>query len=345
MARKTFDHLKGRRRPSAYEEISAYVQWGETFRGTYPGLPSEGAYYHFPEQYKLGYWDPSKTAWKSSRWELFQDPERQTYRSYHEVQSQREAALTTVLEGARDTGALRELDAEWLACLRSFFAPLRFAEWGVSMAQQYVSRFAISGLITNVALLQSFDELRHTQRIAEWSRDLDTEHGGFSDFRTQWIEEEMFQPLREYLERLCVVRDWGEVIVATNIVLEPLLQPVMHSMMADLGTAYGDVVLPHFSYSLQLDEERHWAWARALANLVHEDDHNIERTQAWIDLWWPRAERATAAFGVVFDTAGQRRRFDEVFADAAVEVRQSFAALNVAAPAASGPPSTTASVA
>ena len=34
------------------------------------------------------------------------------------------------------------------------------------MAMQYVSRFAISGLITNAALLQSFDELRHTQRMA-----------------------------------------------------------------------------------------------------------------------------------------------------------------------------------
>jgi hypothetical protein len=335
LARKTFDHLQGRRRPNTYEEISSFVQWGETFRGAFPGLPNEGAYYHFPEQYKLGYWDPSKTAWKSGRWETFQDPARQTYRSYHEVQSQRESALTTVLEAARDTAALRHLDEQWLNCLRMFFAPLRFTEWGVSMAMQYVSRFAISGLITNAALLQSFDELRHTQRIAEWSRDLETEHGGFSGYRAQWMDDEMFQPLREYLERLCVTKDWGEVIVATNVVLEPLLQPVLHSAMADLGHAHGDAVLPHFSYSLQLDEARHWDWARALAALIHEDEANIERTQEWIDLWWPRAERAVSAFGAAFDAVDARSTFDGVLDATSIEVRDSFARLNVNAPSAS----------
>jgi hypothetical protein len=114
-----------------------------------------------------------------------------------------------------------------------------------------------------------------------------------------------------------------------------MLQPVLHSAMADLGHAHGDAVLPHFSYSLQLDEARHWDWARALAALVHEDGENIERTQEWIDLWWPRAERAVSAFGEVFDSVDQRAVFDGVFDAATVEVRESFASLNVTAPSAS----------
>jgi hypothetical protein len=335
MPPKTFDHLVGRRRPNVYEEISSYVQWGETFRGKFPGLPSDGAYYHFPERYKLGYWDPSKTAWVSDDWESFRDPAQLTYRSYHEIQSQREAALTSVFDAARQNMALRHIDEAWLQCLRTFFSPLRFAEWGMSMASQYVARFAISGLITNAALLQCFDELRHTQRVAEWGRELETAYGGFADYRTQWLEAPMFQPLREYIERLCVTKDWGEVIVAGNIVLEPLLQPVLHSAMADLGHAHGDAVLPHFAYQIQLDEERHWGWGRALAAMLHQSsEQNVEQTQEWVDRWWGRADRAVSAFGAIFESVDQSSVFDQVLAQAQAVTRESFAALNITEPTA-----------
>lgn len=322
-----------RRRPNVYDEITSHVQWGETFRGRFPELPSQGAYYHFPEEYKLGYWDPSKTKWSSDDWEAFRDPSQLTYRSYHEVQFERENSLSAVLEAARRTTALTDVDDEWLHALRSFFGALRFAEWGVSMACQYVSRFAISAAITNCALLQSFDELRHTQRIAEWTRDLETVHGGFADYRKHWMEAPTFQPLREYLEHVCVTKDWGEVVLATNIVLEPLLQPVQHALLSNVGHAHRDAVLPHFSYSLQLDEQRHWGWGRALAQMLHADEHNVARTQEWIDAWYPKAERAVAAFGAVFDALDGREVFETAFDAAKEEVRASFGELTVLAPA------------
>ena len=332
---RTFEHLQGRqRRPNVYDEVTSHIQWGETFRGRFPELPSEGANYHFPEHYKLGYWDPSKTQWRFDDWEAFRDPSQLTYRSYHEVQHQREYALTSVLDAARSSRALTDFDAEWLATLRSFFGVLRFAEWGVSMVCQYVSRFAINAQITNCALLESFDELRHTQRIAEWTRDLETVHGGFGDYRRQWIEAPAFQPLREYLERACVVRDWGEAVLATNIVLEPLLQPVQHALMTEVAHQHGDSVLPFFSESLQLDEQRHWAWARALAEMVHADDHNVHLTQAWVDTWYPRAHDAVAELGAIFESAGASGVFDTTFRKARAETRASFAVLTVTEPAA-----------
>jgi Methane/Phenol/Toluene Hydroxylase len=330
---RTFEHLQGKRRPNVYDEVTSHVQWGEPFRGKFPDLPSEGAHYHFPEHYKLGYWDPGKTAWTSDDWEAYRDPSQLTYRSYHEIQYPRENALTAILDAARESRALTDVDDAWVQALREFFGALRFPEWGVSMACQYVSRFAITASITNCGLLQSFDELRHTQRIAEWTRDLETVHGGFGEYRKQWMEAELFQPLREYLERVCVARDWGEVVLATNIVLEPLLQPVLHALLSDVGQAHKDAVLPHFSYSLMLDEQRHWAWGRALARMLHSDERNVERTQEWIQVWHPRAEAAVAAFGPVFDKLDARATFDTALEGAKEDVRASFAELTVLAPA------------
>jgi hypothetical protein len=318
MARKTFEHLEGeRRRPDVYEEVTAYVQWGETFRGKYPSLPNEGAYYHYPEHYKLGYWDPTKTRWRSTRWESFRDPNRLTYRSYHELQSEREAGLELVITAARKERAVRYLDPEWVETLRMFFAPMRFAEWGISMAHQYVGRFAISSLVTNPSVLQVFDELRHTQRIAEWTHDLEAEHGGFGGYRTQWLQDPMFQPMREYLERVCVLRDWGEVVVATNLVLEPLLQRVMYRTLSDLGNAHSDSVLPHFAYSVYGDEERHWSWGAALAAMLNEEsEENVATTTEWVDKWAPLALRSVEALGPVFSVVGKEQIFDSSLAEA-----------------------------
>ncbi len=318
MARKTFEHLEGQRpRPNVYEEVTAYVQWGETFRGKFPNLPNEGANYHYPEHYKLGYWDPTKTRWKSSRWESYRDPNRLTYRSYLELQSESEAALEAVITAARAERAVRYLDPEWVEALRMFFAPMRFAEWGISMAHQYVGRFAISSLIANPAMLQAFDELRHTQRIAEWTHDLDAEHGGFGDYRVQWIQDPMFQPLREYLERVCVLSDWGEVMVATNLVLEPLLQRVLYRTLSDLGNAHSDSVLPHFAYSVYGDEERHWSWAAALAAMLNEEsDVNVATTVEWIDSWTPLALRSVAALAPVFAVVGNEQIFNLALTEA-----------------------------
>jgi hypothetical protein len=204
---------------------------------------------------------------------------------------------------------------------------MRFAEWGVSMAHQYVGRFAISGLITNCALLQWFDELRHTQRIAEWTRDLDAAHGGFDDYRRRWLEEAMFQPLREFIERVCVVKDWGEVVVATNLVLEPLLQPVFLTALSDLGNAHRDSVLPHLAYSIGLDEVRHRDWARALAKMLHEESPtNAELTDAWVSSWWPLAESAVSELGAVYTRAGRADLFEQSFAAATQETREALQA-------------------
>jgi toluene monooxygenase system protein E len=318
MARKTFEHLEDqRRRPDVYEEVTAYVQWGETFRGKFPNLPNEGANYHYPEHYKLGYWDPTKTRWKSHKWESYRDPNRLTYRSYHEIQSEREAALETVITAARAERAVRYLDPEWVETLRMFFAPMRFAEWGISMAHQYVSRFSISSLITNPSVLQVFDELRHTQRIAEWTNDLEAEHGGFGGYRTQWLQDPMFQPMREYLERVCVLRDWGEVVVSTNLVFEPLLQRVMYRTLSDLGNAHSDSVLPHFAYSLYGDEQRHWSWAAALAAMLNEEsDENVATTVEWVESWTPLALRSVEALAPAFSGVGNDHVFDLAIAEA-----------------------------
>jgi len=106
-------------------------------------------------------------------------------------------------------------------------------------------------------------------------------------------------------------------VVATNLVLEPLLQRVLYRTLSDLGNAHSDSVLPHFAYSVYGDEERHWAWAAALAAMLNEEsDENVATTVEWIDDWTPLALRSVEALAPVFSVVGKEQNFDSSLAEA-----------------------------
>ena len=122
---------------------------------------------------------------------------------------------------------------------------------------------------------------------------------------TSGCDDPMFQPMREYLERVCVLRDWGEVVVATNLVSSRCCSAVLYRALTDLGNAHSDSVLPHFAYSVYGDEERHWSWAAALAAMLNEEsDENLATTAEWIDSWTPLALRSVEALAPVFSVVG-----------------------------------------
>jgi len=76
-------------------------------------------------------------------------------------------------------------------------------------------------------------------------------------------------------------------------------------------------VLPHFAYSVYGDEERHWAWAAALAAMLNEEsDENVATTVEWIDDWAPLALRSVEALAPVFSVVGKEQNFDSSLAEA-----------------------------
>lgn len=291
---KTFEWFKDQKRPpSEYEEISVHNQWH--------------APYHMNNAYGIGLWRPEETRWRCGDWDKHRDPAKLTYKTYNEIQHEKERDLDSVLDSARRARAFERFDPAWVSILRQIVPAQRYAEWGVSMCQQYVGRQALASPISSCAMFQIMDELRHAQRWVELALDLDRAHGGFDQARAQWMTAEPFQPLREYLERVLTLRDWAEVVVASNLVLEPMLQPILLGGLGELAQANGDTVLPYFTYSLNSDEERHTAWARALAKLVQADTpDNVAVTQEWVDRWYPLADRAVRAFAEIFDQAPRR---------------------------------------
>lgn len=69
------------------------------------------------------------------------------------------------------------------------------------------------------------------------------------------------------MERLLVTYDWGEVFVALNLVLKPMIDDLLLRRTSDLALGHDDHLLGQIFYSLNEDCQ----WRQALTQTAIED--------------------------------------------------------------------------
>lgn len=298
---RTFAWFEGRKRPpSEYEELTYGLHFGEEALVDTP----------------LGTWTPDNTKLTNVPWEHFVDPSQLHYRTWVATQDKAERELGGALDLAASGGFVDGLDAGWRRRMAALVGGLAFAEWGVAMTMQYVQRFTLSSSVAQSAQLQVCDELRHAQRSLEWSdvlaRSLSVEAGqreAEGDLaRNTWMEDAAFQPLRRAVEVALTISDWGELIVAVDLMLEGLLQPFQRELLAAAARTERDMATAMLGRHCWVDEERHVGWAEAFIRLALESEpENRDVVQSWCDAHRPAATQALDALagGFAFDGAAE----------------------------------------
>jgi toluene monooxygenase system protein E len=175
------------------------------------------------------------------------------------------------------------------------------------MAAAYAAHMAPSGRIVIAAAFQAADELRRVQRLAYRMGQLRRRRPGFGDASlAAWEEGAPWQPLRELLERLLVVRDWGESLVALDLVVKPVLDRLWLDAIGDCAVRRGDPLLARLLGSLGEDARWHRAWARELARIAIEDDPSSREAIAeWTAAWLPRTESAARELAPLLEAPGE----------------------------------------
>ncbi|MBV9310356.1 MAG: MmoB/DmpM family protein [Solirubrobacterales bacterium] len=237
-----------------------------------------------------GTWDENSTALRCSDWFAFRDPAEQWERPFY----QGGAALEREIQDA--VSFIDEVDSEWLEWLRRELQVCAFLEHGLWFALATIGRDCLSDSVATCVCLQAAMKQRSAQAIVLYAMDLDARFGGFAveQARDRFLGDERWQPTRRYLERLAATADWGEVVVATNLVFEPLLgSPLRRELGMRQAARHGDVVTPVLARA----GEREWQWARewtiALVRmLVGDDPSNRETISQWVADWEPRAAEA-----------------------------------------------------
>ncbi|MEW6471058.1 MAG: hypothetical protein AB1679_02190 [Actinomycetota bacterium] len=260
---------------------------------------------------RIGPPDLERSRLQCEAWELFLDPNETHYSNYVAIQWEKERHVN---EAQRDAELLQtEPTSRWVQFLRRFLPPLRYSKWSRVTALQYVIRFVPSSTVDAAVAFQAFDELRAVQRIIRRSIELQDRFGGFDDYRSAWLDGPEWQPAREYAERLNALRDWGEIIVACNLCLEALIEPLVEEV-GRLAAANGDLATSIMLGSLLTDELRHRRWTDAFVKMLLESEEfgeaNREVIREWLTLWYPRAVAVIRGIGPLIDgVAGSERRY------------------------------------
>jgi methane monooxygenase component A beta chain/propane monooxygenase small subunit len=249
-----------------------------------------------------GTWNDHSTKLASSDWFAFRDPGEQWERPYYQGGTAIEHQIEGAMRSASEEGLLADFASPWVEFLREHLQVPAYYEHGLWFALATIGRDCLSDSVATCVCLQAAMKQRSAQAIVLYAMDLEEHHGQFSitAARDRFLNEEPWQPTRSYLERLAATPDWGEVIVAANVCLEPVVGTLLRR---ELGTraaaANGDTVTP----VLARVETQEWEWARAwtaaLVRFLLDDPAHGASNRAiiseWIGDWLPQAMAAALA--------------------------------------------------
>ncbi len=246
---------------------------------------------------------------RASDWFQFRDPGEQWERPYYQVGTAVEHQIEGAMRSAREEGLIEDFAPEWVEFLRHFLQVPAYVEHGLWFALATAGRDCLSDSVSTCVCLQAAMKQRSAQAIVLYAMDLE-EHLDvefpIETARGAFLEDEAWQPTRRLLERLAASADWGEVVIAANLVFEPVVATLIRR---ELGTraaaANGDTVTP----VLARVETQEWEWTRAwtvaLVRFLLDDPHFGEENRAtisgWIRDWLPLALEAALALTPLAD--------------------------------------------
>ena len=291
---KTWSHLAARRRkPSEYEIVSANLHYNDKR----PDSPYELSPTMFMnEWYKKNTFG---TALKHADWNAFRDPEEVVYRTYNMMQDGQETYVFSLFDQFNQREHDIALDPRWAGTLARFYTPSRYLFHTVQMASAYVGQVSPASTIANCNYFQMADSFRWLSHTAYRTKELSIafpDKGFAVDERTYWETDPVWQGFRELMEKVMTVWDWGEAIIAINLVAKPAIDEAVLRNLGESARHNGDTLLGLLTDAQLIDSARHRRWISAMVKMALETPGNMELIQGWIAKWEPLADKAIEAY-------------------------------------------------
>jgi hypothetical protein len=291
------------RHPTDYENFTVGQQ----------SSPAEWLHVGWPVRFDDGR-DPfteDSTRVRSCHWRDWRDPFQVWQRPYVQNTNFEEQALEHVSPVVLDTG-LRQVNKTWLhEILGKYYAAWPFAEYGLFLALCYAVREALADTIIFATAYAATDKLRHQQDIVRLILEIGDRDRAYSDAgaRGAWMEDQVLVPIRENIERIFSLYDWAEILVAVNLVFEPLAgRLVKDEFVARNAPLNGDPLTPVILATARRDTARHLETTKSLVNFLTSDpqfgDDNREIISGWVERWSAESSEAAKAAAGLFEIEG-----------------------------------------
>ena len=316
MAETTTTKAESRPRAIGHREFTWFTPAGrhatdyENLTVGQQSSPAEWLHVGWPVRFDDGRapFTEDSTSVRSSRWRDWRDPFQVWQRPYVQNTNFEEQALEHLTPIALDMG-IGEINETWLReILGKYYAAWPFAEYGLFLSLCYAVREALADTIMFATAFEATDKFRHQQDIVRLLLDLSDRDPAYSDAsaRGAWLEDPLLVPVRENIERIFSLFDWAEILVAINLVFEPLVgRLVKDEFVARNAPHNGDPLTPVILAAARRDTARHLETTRSLVQFLSSDpqfgEANRQVISGWLDRWTPESIRAADAASGLFE--------------------------------------------
>lgn len=290
---RTWSLLAGQRKqPSEYEIVSV----GNIFRANEQDkceLSTNAPMNQWCRRYG------TESPLKHDDWNAFRDPDAITYRAYCTERDRDEVYVDGLLDQYSAQKHDAGLPLAWIERLSKAYTPLRYLVHAAQMAAAYGVVMAPASTITNCLTFQMADQFRWVSRISYRTAELRTtwpSHGFGTQERLLWEGAPEWQGYRELMERLLATYDWGESLLALNLVAMPAIDVSLGQLKVSAESNSDG--LTQFLVEAQLDDSaRRTRWMKRFMEFVSAKPDNVAFASSVVRRWMPSAREAVYCYG------------------------------------------------
>lgn len=300
---KTWSHLAGqRKRPSEYEIVSVNTLYNNDADRPALELSVDLPMNRWYRKYR------SESRLQHEDWNAFRDPDATVYRSYVTAQDKEETYVDGLLSQYDERGHDAQLAPSWIANLAALYTPARYLFHSAQMCAAYSVTLAPSSTVANCAAFEMADQFRWVSRVAYRTAELAKSwpDAGFRrDERKHWEQTAAWQGYRELMEKLLATYDWGESVIALNLVAMPAIESGIRQLGLAAHENHDD--LTAFLIEAQLrDAARRVRWMRVFMKFVLEKPGNRQPILEWVEKWSGLGDGAVTRYCSEFPLAAGR---------------------------------------
>jgi hypothetical protein len=206
-----------------------------------------------------------------------------------------------------------------------------FIEHGIWLALASAARDTLSDTVTHCVALEAAMKQRQAQAYLLYGMDLEEQFGDFpvERARESFLNDDVWQPARSYVERLRATPDWGERVIAANLCFEPTVGLLIRRELLMRSVRFnGDILTQALSHVAQLEWEWVGGWTTELVKFVLADaEHgpsNREVVAEWLAEWLPLADQVALALQPVFDDLPAGIPFEDARANVRIDLDELY---------------------
>ena len=271
--RQTFDHIArrfGDKPASRYQEGSYDLQQTDIF------------HYRPMWEPELQLFDPRRTKVQMKDWYALKDPRQFYYGAWTISRSRQQDAADSSFEMIEERGLAAMIPVELKQLALDVLVPLRHVEWGGNMGNSYMAAYGYGTVITQPCLYHAMDHLAVAQYLTRIGLVLEGPDA-LDTAKVAWMNAEMWQPMRCYVENLLVVKDWFEIFVAQNLVLEGLAYPLFYDYLDGEFSAKGGTAISMMTRFMSEWTAETTKWIDAqIKTVAAESPDNMALLRGWV---------------------------------------------------------------